>query len=220
MPILLPVGLACYGVVVWNNLRTQRDSLYELDDVDLRDLQPRQRASAARLRQLQQQILQEIATASKEVQEFMRPSVAKIKELGHRQIYLLRKLQDLEKYLSRVDVHNWQQERRHLEQKKQATRDEVARAQYDRAIQALDDQMGNYQEIQTGCERIDAQLESIHLSLKNIYGQVVRVKTADVRQATVQFEGVNTMLDDLSGEVDSLTQSMDQVFAHVQVLKQ
>ncbi len=218
--LLLPLGVLAYGAIVWNNLREQRDSVYELDDSDLKRLIPYYYGRAEQARQVQRQILEEVKTASEDVKTYLRPSLEKIKDLGRKHSYLLGTLQDLDKYLSSVNIRNLEQERHHLEQKRRATQDELTRTHYDRALKSLADKIRNYEEILTGRERIDSQVESIRLSLESIHGQILRVKTADVRQATVQYDSVNTVLDELNVEVDSLTESMDQVFAHVRMIRQ
>lgn len=218
--LLLPLGLMAYGAIVWNNLRAQRDAIYELDGSNLKGLLPYYHARAQQARHVQAQILEEVKTAPEDVKKYLRPSLEKIKDLGRKHAYLLRTLQDLEKYLASVNIRHLEQERHSLEQKRRATQDELARTHYDRALKSLADKIRNYEEIRTGRERIDSQIESIRLSLESIHGQILRVKTADVRQATVQYDSVNTVLDDLNVEVDSLTESMDQVFAHVRMIKQ
>ena len=218
--LLLPLALLAYGAIVWNNLREQGESIYQLDKADLKGLQPYYVGRMQQVRAVQEQIIEEVKTAGEDVRIYLRPSLEKIKDLGRKHAYLLRTLQDLERYLSSVNVQYLERERHAINQKREATRDELSRAHYDRALQSLADKIRNYEEILTGRERIDSQLESIRLSLESIHGQILRVKTADVRQATVQYDNVNNLLDGLNVEVDSLTESMDQVFAQVRMIQQ
>ncbi len=183
------------------------------EEPDLRGLAPRYRASAEAAVAVQRRLNEELRTAPRYLQQSVQAIWAEVEALGARQLGLIRQRQSLEECLGRLNPEPLHVQERALLARQKLAKDGIAARQYEQALQALRGQARNVQELTANAERIDAQLLTVHHALENVYGQVLRMKTAEARVGETVVGELNTSLQGLSRQVDALSEAVDQVYA-------
>ena len=112
----------------------------------------------------------------------------------------------------RLNPETLKAQERDLIARRKQTSDSIAAQQYDQALEALRGQSRNVEDLKVNAERIDAQLQAVQHALENVYGQVLRIKTAETHVGETVAEELNSSLQGLSRQVGALSEAVDQVY--------
>jgi chromosome segregation ATPase len=208
--LLIPGG----ALYLWLTYRAWQEATdpFAWAEPELQSLAPQYRLRGEAARDLQRRLNVEMRSAPDYLRASLSPIWAEGRELGGRQLGLLRQLQSVEEYLNRLNPQQLRAQERDLLARREAATDGIARMQYEQAHQALVQQRENLESLRTSAQRIDAQLRSVQHSLEYVYGQVLRLKTADVRTGEQVATELNGSLQGMSHQVSSLFDAVEEVF--------
>lgn len=208
--LIAPTG-ALYFWLVRNASAEAADPL-GWEEPDLSDLRAPYRRWAETGLDVQRRINAEMRTVPEYLRDAMHSTWLQVKSVGLRQLALVRQMQSLEDYLERLNIHRLNTQWQELAGKHKAAFDPAARAGYEQAMQSVSEQMENIQELRASAQRIDAQLQTVQQSLEGVYGQVLRLKTANARVGDREIGELTSDLDQLSDQVSTLSDSVEQVY--------
>jgi hypothetical protein len=165
--------------------------------------------------QLQKELAREARSKDNEsyTQKDLDRIASQLTPLVQRAVRIAQKRQQLSRYLTNVDERALKNYCTTLKQKIETTTDQVAKAQYERALQAREAELQTYQAIAQALARIDSQLENVEATFASWKAKVIRIKTADVASAATVREGLYQELDHLSSEIDLLDTSVSEALA-------
>jgi hypothetical protein len=208
---LLAPALALYLFLVRAAAQEAADPL-AWEEPDLHGLAPRYRPAAKAGLEVQRRLHAELESAPAYLSEPAAGIWSQVRELGERELALLRQLQSVEEYLTRLNAQGLNAQWRDLAERRDTARDPSARAQYQQALASVENQMETVAELRAGAERMDAQLRAVHHTLENVYGQVLRLKTAGATGGEPQVEELSSTLSGLTQQVSALSDSVEQVY--------
>lgn len=154
----------------------------------------------------------EMRTAPEFLKAGLSPVWWEVRALGTRQVLLLQQLQSLEGYLRSLSPRDLRALEQELQVRRKSASDPIAARQYEQAQHSLGGQVRNVQELRATVERIEAQVQSVQFTLQHVYGQVLRLKSADLRAGEAGTTELNHRLKSMSLQVDSLSEAVDQVY--------
>jgi hypothetical protein len=208
--LLLPAGVL-YAVLVRAAMVEAKDPL-AWTEPELRGIAPQHQITVEAAVDVQRRLNDEIRSSPPYLQESLRTIWAEVRTLGSRQLVLIRQKQSLEECLIRLNPETLKAQERDLAARRKQTSDVIAAQQYDQALEALRGQARNVEDLRINAERIDAQLQAVQHALENVYGQVLRIKTAETHVGETVAGELNTSLQGLSRQVSALSEAVDQVY--------
>lgn len=202
------------NVFIQRQVREENLSEQQIETLlETMDFETRQRVRY--ILQLQKELARE--ARSKDVESYTQKDLERIASqlapLVQQAVRIATKRQQLSKYLLNVDERALKNYCTNLRQRIEATTDSVAKAQYERALEAREAELQTYQAISQALARIDSQLENVEATFASWKAKVIRIKTADVASAATVREGLYQELDHLSSEINLLDTSVSEALA-------
>lgn len=226
--MLVPAAAAQAGLLWWRlhdeeylrslltRRREQEETLSEQRieaALDQMDFETRQRVRY--IVQLQKEVVRE--ARAPDVEDYAKRDLdriaAQLMPLVQRAVRMAIRKQQLAKYLQNVDEKALRSYCANLEQRIASTTDEVAKAQYQQALNARKAELQTYQAIAQASSRIDSQLENVEATFANWKARVIRIKTADVAGAATASQDLFQELGALNNEIDLLDSSVSEALA-------
>ena len=163
------------------------------------------------IRELRDSIFEALDSANEGVKPLLESSIEYIGGVVSKAADLIDRLQQIEEYLQTSNVHNLHRERDEIEGKLSTANNAGVALQYEEALKALKERLANHEHLTNLAAKIRAQLTTIRISLDNAQAKIVRIKTADVSNASFESDGVSKELQNLRREMDVLLDSLNEM---------
>ncbi|MBU8895897.1 hypothetical protein KRR26_09790 [Corallococcus sp. M34] len=124
---------------------------------------------------------------------------------------LVRREHELRALLTPEDAERLAADRERLTARLAAEMDEVVRARLQGALNALDAQRRQREDLRIDADRLEAEYTRLAYTLENLYAQVLRVRSADASGADVAGAGLRQSVDQLGAEVQAVTEALEDV---------
>lgn len=134
--------------------------------------------------------------------------LAAISELEERAAGLLYRAEVLNRYLKTTDPRAITAEIERLEQRTRGSRDEHARAEYQRAMAAKQEQRKAIEDIENAKDRVMAQLSRIQATAEGLPPKIVRMRALDAQAMDTLTGEVSSQLDQMNDEVQSFEETL------------
>jgi hypothetical protein len=198
---LFPLGLLCWGLLVWMSLRDPSKQLSRKME-KRQPLSNRFQALFDRVERNQVAIFNAIQSSDKPLRRAMKPIDRLANSLVEEVYQLSLKMTRLENYrLVSVTSDNPDAEIESLEQKVASAADARVRREYEDALLALRQRQESLDAVSARLERVEAIISGVSRELDRVLADVIRLQSLDSRQA-------KQVIDDLAG---SLRQQQDEL---------
>ena len=164
-----------------------------------------------RIRELCDQIFEQIRSANNSVRQLLEGSTEYIDSVFEKAVDLSQRLQQIDEYLETTNKQTLQAEKAQITRQRSATPNTRVRAQYEEALRTLEERIENHGRLETLREEIDARLTTIRISLDNTHAKIIRIKTTEISNARLESDNVSETLRDLQIETDVLLESLDEM---------
>lgn len=124
---------------------------------------------------------------------------------------LARRERQLRALATPEEARRLESEREALAARVSSERDAVVRERLTGALEALDAQRRQRAELATAADRLEAEHTRLYYTLEGLYAQVLRVRSADTLGEDVAGAGLRHSVEQLSAEVDAVTQALEEV---------
>ncbi|MBJ6760231.1 hypothetical protein JGU66_05615 [Myxococcaceae bacterium JPH2] len=124
---------------------------------------------------------------------------------------LVRREHELRALLTTEDAERLAADRERLTTRLAAETDEVVRARLQGALNALDAQRRQREDLRVDADRLEAEYTRLSYTLENLYAQVLRVRSADASGADVAGAGLRQSVEQLGAEVQAVTEALEDV---------
>ena len=214
MPVVLVPGVLAYGVLSylrygrWKEASAKDELSLDLPDTSklVREYATRVQRSAA----LGQQILAEVKNAEPSHRSMLISTAFRVKGLVASTLGLATKLAELDVRLVGIDKKGLDNEAKSLQRRVDEATDAQAKQGYERAMEQQQQKVLVVRELWGRRERIDAQLTNIELTLETVSAQILRIKSTEAANATVEGARVIESLDALSIDIDAVAETVDE----------
>jgi hypothetical protein len=156
-------------------------------------------------------ILKEVERGSKVVTELIRDPKETVKTLRLTCRELTRRERELRTLTTPEDEARLAAERTGLTERIAAEKDDVVRQRLASALQALDDQRKQREEITVAAKRFDAEHTRISYAMESLYTQIIRLRSADSASVDVAGAGLRSSLDDLGQHMNAVADALEAV---------
>ena len=181
--------------------------------------EPRQEAPAnpqytgpiLRIRELCDQIFEQIRSANNSVRQLLEGSTEYIDSVFEKAVDLSQRLQQIDEYLETTDKQTLQAEKTQITRQLSTAPNTTVSAQYEVALRTLEERIENHGRLETLREEIDARLTTIRISLDNTHAKIIRIKTTEISNARLESDNVSETLQNLQIETDVLLESLDEM---------
>jgi hypothetical protein len=124
---------------------------------------------------------------------------------------LVRRERQLRALATPEEARRLESEREALAARVSSEQDAVVRERLTGALEALDAQRRQRAELATAAARLEAEHTRLYYTLEGLYAQVLRVRSADTLGEDVAGAGLRHSVEQLSAEVDAVTQALEEV---------
>jgi hypothetical protein len=213
-PWLILPGVVAYIALVRSAV-VKAGSPYTLEVPHLGHLQGRNRRRAEIGMEIQKKLAAEMQGVPPYLQDSLGDAWAQARALGERQLALVEQLHNVEEGVRRLNPYQIDARVQELTNKRDAATDAAARAQYEQALQSALAQRENVEELRASAQRLEAQVDTVQQTLESVYGQVLRIKTADAQAANAEAQELTSSLQGLTHQVSALSESVEQVHLRI-----
>ena len=165
----------------------------------------------SQIRELCDQILEQVRSASDEVKSLLEDSIEAVDNVFARADRLSQRLQEINAYLKTTNMQTLNTEKIDITKKREDASNPAIAAQYEEALHTLEERIENHGRLEELREQINAQLVTIRMSLGNMQAKIIRIKTTEISNARLESNDVSQTLQDLQIETDALLESLDEI---------
>ena len=165
----------------------------------------------SQIRDICNQILEQIGSASDEVKSLLEDSIETVDNVFAKADRLSQRLQEIDAYLKTTNMQTLQTEKIEITGKREEAPNAAIAAQYEEALQTLEERIENHRRLEELREQINAQLVTIRVSLGNMQAKIIRIKTTEISNAFLESDNVSETLQSLQIETDVLLDSLDEM---------
>ena len=167
----------------------------------------------SRIRELRNQIFEGIHSADDSVKTLLEGSIEHIDNVFAKAAHLSHRRQQIDDYLETTTMQALHIEKAEITRKLAESPNAAVYAQYEEALQTLEERIENHGQLEELGKQIDARLTAIRVSLDNTYAKIIRIRTTDISNAHLEGDDVSRALRDLRIEMDALLKSLDEMSA-------
>ncbi len=215
-PILALGGAAYAALVAWDlatpkfwreTLSGKTEGQLKLPDPGkLQD--PRLRDAVQAIRTAHQELLRALEGAPEGVRNHMGLALMSLSELEERASRLVARGEDLARYMSTVDLGAVREQIRLADDQARSARDAEARAQFESARTAREEQLAALVDIDTARERVLANLSRIAATMQSLPAKVVRLRALDAQATESMYGDLNEELGRMNGEIGAFEETL------------
>ena len=165
----------------------------------------------SRIRELRNQIFEQIHSANDGVKPLLEGSIEHIDNVFEKAAHLSHRLQQIDEYLETTNMQTLHIEKTEITRKLAESPNAAVYAQYEEALHTLEDRIENHGQLEELGKQIDAQITTIRVSLENTHAKIIRIRTTDIGNTYLESDDVSKALRDLQIEMDALLRSLDEM---------
>ena len=165
----------------------------------------------SRIRELRNQIFEQIHSADESVKSLLEGSIEHIDNVCAKAAHLSHRLQQIDDYLETTSMQTLHIEKTEITRKLAESPNAAVYAQYEEALQTLEERIENHGRLEELREQINARLMTIRVSLDNTHAKIIRIRTTEMSNAQLESDDVSRALRDLQIEMDALLKSLDEM---------
>ncbi len=165
----------------------------------------------SRIRDIRNQIFEQIHSANDGVKSLLEGSIEHIDNVFAKAAHLIHRQQQLDDYLETTNMQTLHNEKIEITRKLAESPNAAVYAQYEEALQTLEERIENHGRLEELREQIDARLMTIRVSLDNTHAKIIRIRTTEISNAHLESDDVSKALRDLQLEMDALLKSLDEM---------
>ena len=165
----------------------------------------------SRIRDIRNQIFEQIHSADDSVKTLLEGSIEHIDNVFAKAADLSHRLQQIDDYLEMTTMQVLHIEKTEITRKLAESPNTAVYAQYEEALQTLEERIENHGRLEELGKQIDARLTTIRVSLDNTHAKIIRIRTTDIGDASLESDDVSRALRDLQIEMDALLKSLDEM---------
>ena len=165
----------------------------------------------SRIRECRDQIFEQIHSADDSVKPLLEGSIEHIDNVFAKAAHLSHRLQQIDDYLETTTMQALHIEKTEITRKLAESLNAAVYAQYEEALQTLEERIENHGRLEELKEQIDARLMTIRVSLDNTHAKIIRIRTTEISNAHLESDDVSRALRDLQIEMDALLKSLDEM---------
>ena len=165
----------------------------------------------SRIRELRNQIFEQIHSANDSVKSLLEGSIEHIDSVFAKAAHLSHRLQQIDDYLETTNMQTLHNEKMEITRKLAESPNAAVYAQYEEALHALEERIENHGRLEELRQQIDARLMTIRVSLDNTHAKIIRIRTTEMSNARLESDDVSKALRDLQIEMDALLSSLDEM---------
>ena len=165
----------------------------------------------SRIRELRNQIFEQIHSADDSVKPLLEGSIEHIDNVFAKAAHLSHRLQQIDDYLETTSMQTLHNEKTEITRKLAESPNVAVYAQYEEALQTLEERIENHGRLEELGKQIDARLTTIRVSLDNTHAKIIRIRTTEISNAYFESDDVSRPLRDLQIEMDALLKSLDEM---------
>ena len=165
----------------------------------------------SRIRELRNQIFEQIHSADDSVKPLLEGSIEHIDNVFAKAAHLSHRLQQIDDYLETTSMQTLHNEKTEITRKLAESPNVAVYAQYEEALQTLEERIENHGRLEELGKQIDARLTTIRVSLDNTHAKIIRIRTTEISNAYFESDDVSRALRDLHIEMDALLKSLDEM---------
>ena len=165
----------------------------------------------SRIRELRNQIFEQIHSADDSVKPLLEGSVEHIDNVFTKAAHLSHRLQQIDDYLETTSMQTLHNEKTEITRKLAESPNTAVYAQYEEALHTLEERIENHGRLEELGKQIDARLTTIRVSLDNTHAKIIRIRTTEISNAHLESDDVSRALRDLQIEMDALLRSLDEM---------
>jgi hypothetical protein len=177
---------------------------------------PRVRDSVRAIHQAREELTRTLADAPRGVLSHLELALSSLSELEGRVARLVRRGEELSRYLRTVDMGAVREQLRLLEQQTRAARDAEAREQYQGAHRTREEHLAALLDIHAAHERVLANLSRIAATFQGLPAKVMRLRALDAQATDSMYGDLNQELGHMNGEIQAFEDTL-QSLKEVQV---
>ena len=165
----------------------------------------------SRIRELRNQIFEQIHSADDGVKPLLEGSIEHIDNVFAKAAHLSHRLQQIDDYLETTSMQMLHNEKTEITRKLAESSNVAVYAQYEEALRTLEERIENHGQLEELRKQIDARLTTIRVSLDNTHAKIIRIRTTEISNAYLESDDVSRALRDLQIEMDALLKSLDEM---------
>ena len=165
----------------------------------------------SRIRELRNQIFEQIHSADDGVKPLLEGSIEHIDNVFAKAARLSHRLQQIDDYLETTSMQMLHNEKTEITRKLAESSNVAVYAQYEEALRTLEERIENHGQLEELRKQIDARLTTIRVSLDNTHAKIIRIRTTEISNAYLESDDVSRALRDLQIEMDALLKSLDEM---------
>ncbi len=165
----------------------------------------------SRIRDIRNQIFEQIHSANDGVKSLLEGSIEHIDNVFAKAAHLIHRQQQLDDYLETTNMQTLHNEKIEITRKLAESPNAAVYAQYEEALQTLEERIENHGRLEELRQQIDARLMTIRVSLDNTHAKIIRIRTTEISNAHLESDDVSKALRDLQIEMDALLKSLDEM---------
>ena len=165
----------------------------------------------SRIRELRNQIFEQIHSADDGVKPLLEDSTEHIDNVFEKAAHLSHRLQQIDDYLETTSMQTLHNEKTEITRKLAESPNAAVYAQYEEALRTLEERIENHGRLEELGKQIDARLTTIRVSLDNTHAKIIRIRTTEISNAYLESDDVSRALRDLQIEMDALLKSLDEM---------
>ena len=165
----------------------------------------------SRIRELRNQIFEQIHSADDGVKPLLEGSIEHIDNVFAKAARLSHRLQQIDDYLETTSMQMLHNEKTEITRKLAESSNVAVYAQYEEALRTLEERIENHEQLEELRKQIDARLTTIRVSLDNTHAKIIRIRTTEISNAYLESDDVSRALRDLQIEMDALLKSLDEM---------
>ena len=165
----------------------------------------------SRIRELRNQIFEQIHSADDGVKPLLEGSIEHIDNVFAKAARLSHRLQQIDDYLETTSMQMLHNEKTEITRKLAESPNVAVYAQYEEALRTLEERIENHGQLEELRKQIDARLTTIRVSLDNTHAKIIRIRTTEISNAYLESDDVSRALRDLQIEMDALLKSLDEM---------
>ena len=174
-------------------------------------LKPKYIGPISRIRELRDQIFEQIYSADDSVKTLLEGSIEHIDNVFTKAAHLSHRLQQIDDYLETTTMEALYIEKTEITRKLAESPNAAVYAQYEEALQTLEERIESHGRLEELGKQIDARLTTIRVSLGNTHAKIIRIRTTEISNARLESDDVSRALRDLQIEMDALLKSLDEM---------
>ena len=165
----------------------------------------------SRIRDIRNQIFEQIHSADDSVKSLLEGSIEHIDNVFTKAAHLSHRLQQIDDYLETTTMQTLHIEKTEITRKLAESPNAAVYAQYEEALRTLEERIENHARLEELREQINARLMTIRVSLDNTHAKIIRIRTTEISNAQLESDDVSRALRDLQIEMDALLKSLDEM---------